>query len=248
MQSQGCRLQMDALQLWVRSEWEGWLGLLGHHSEGTELYSLAKAEWQRQLVVVFFKGVGFSDALGYSIHFGESFPCNPFLSLLIPHTWQHSGLFSLAASIPSSTHFSYWIVLFHFWTISFPSSVSFTCLVLVVESHVINAWSHVLLTGVGFRDVLHPKWTPRVAWVLPHPSCSSTEELSSSLKQTNWWQYFFISDYSLPLTWQYEQLCMIFTESILCQGGVTSKISLQEWFNKEGGLGFMELYLNSGVQ
>lgn len=127
MPSQGCRLQTDALQLWVRSEWEDWLGLLGHHSKGTELYSLAEAEWWRQLVVFFWGGAGFSDTLGYSIPFGESFPCNPLLSLLIPHTWQHSGSFSLAASIPFLIHFSYWTVLFHFWTISFPSSVSFTC-------------------------------------------------------------------------------------------------------------------------
>lgn len=162
MQSRGCRLQMNTLQLWVRSEWEDWLGLLGHHSKGTELYSLAKAEWQRQLVVCFFiEGEGFSHTLGYSIHFGESFPCNPFLSLLIAHTWQHSGSFSLAASIPSLTHFSYWIVSFHFWTISFPSSVSSTCL-----AHMIDAWSHVLLPGVGFGGVLQFKRTPRVPWVV----------------------------------------------------------------------------------
>lgn len=166
--------------------------------------------------VFFGGGVGFSDTLGYSV---------PFLSLLIPHTWQHSGSFSLAASISSLTHFSYWIVLFHFWTISFPSSVSFTCLVLVVESHVIDAWSHVLLTGVGFGEVLHPTRTPRVPCVLPHPSCSSTEELSRQnyptplSKQTNWWQV-------LSVAWQYEQLCRNFTGSILCQGGVPPKTSL----------------------
>lgn len=55
----------------------------------------------------------------------------------------------------------------------------------------IVAWSHVFLTGVGFGDVLHPKRTPRVPWVLPHPPCSSTEELSRQnyptplSKQTN---------------------------------------------------------------
>lgn len=95
---------------WVRSEWEGWLGLLGHHSKVTETYNLTEPEWHRRLVEFFAGGGGAGGRGGFqwysvALHdFGDSLPCYPLFCL----SWLH-----ITASILASSHWQSASLLLH---------------------------------------------------------------------------------------------------------------------------------------